>query len=332
MEIPEQTEVERPSPRTSPGAMLRAARENLGLTRENVAEMLHLSTRQIDALEQDQFDKLPGATYVRGYIRGYCQLLNLDYRTVTDAYEGMTASWKTTTYSNLVTERQVTSRDNTVKLGTIAVAVFVFGLALLWWFGSDDGAVRPKTPAGQVNRTNDEVGVIVAPNEPSTAVPETSPPALTPAPATVTPAAPLAPKREPETPVAPSAAVPRATTQTTDAAPPVAVRAPATQSMGPSPAPERPTGTAAERARVLIRTRDTTWVDIRDGNGEKMLYETVAAGRRIALEGVTPFAVFLGNVDAVDVELNGAAIDVTQFRRGVTARFTLGQRAPANGD
>jgi cytoskeleton protein RodZ len=331
MENPEPMQAERPLTRTSPGTMLRAARENIGLERENVAEMLHLSTRQIDALENDEFGKLPGATYVRGYIRGYCQLLNIDYKTVADAYEAMTANWKTTTYSNLATERQATSRDNTVKLGTIAVAVFVFGLALIWWFGSDDRAITSKAPVEQANGTSGTVAEADVPGatEPvAGAEPAATEPTVKPAPAPAAPAAPVSVKPEPVKP-----ATPPAVATVPGSAAPTAPATPSAVATAPTSAPITNASPAVSgRARVVIRTRDTSWIDIRDGNGEKMLYETVSPGRQIALEGVTPFAVFLGNPDAVDVELNGAAIDVAGFKRGVTARFTLGRRTPVNGN
>jgi len=43
----------------------------------------------------------------------------------------------------------------------------------------------------------------------------------------------------------------------------------------------------------------------------------------VTVEGVAPLNVFLGNAEAVTVDYNGSPIDITPFRRGQIARFTL---------
>jgi type IV pilus biogenesis/stability protein PilW len=53
------------------GALLRAAREAAGLSVETVAQQLKLAPRQVRALEGDDFERLPGRTFVRGFVRNY---------------------------------------------------------------------------------------------------------------------------------------------------------------------------------------------------------------------------------------------------------------------
>jgi len=62
----------------SPGVALAAARKAQGLTVEDVAGQLKLSPRQIEALEAERFGDLPGAVFVRGFLRNYARLLHLD--------------------------------------------------------------------------------------------------------------------------------------------------------------------------------------------------------------------------------------------------------------
>jgi len=64
----------------SPGRRLREARETRGLSVADVASSIKFSPRQIETLERDDFDKLPGATFVRGFIRCYAKSLQLDYQ------------------------------------------------------------------------------------------------------------------------------------------------------------------------------------------------------------------------------------------------------------
>ena len=47
------------TPSTEPGVTLARVREQQGMTVEQVAEKLHLSQRQIDALENNRYEELP---------------------------------------------------------------------------------------------------------------------------------------------------------------------------------------------------------------------------------------------------------------------------------
>ncbi len=63
---------------TGVGQELAAAREARGLALADVAQQLKFSPRQLEALEQEQFETLPGATFTRGMVRSYARLLKLD--------------------------------------------------------------------------------------------------------------------------------------------------------------------------------------------------------------------------------------------------------------
>ncbi|MDO9063656.1 MAG: helix-turn-helix transcriptional regulator, partial [Sulfuricella sp.] len=60
------------------GKVLAEAREKLGLSVVEVARQLRLSPRQIEALEADDHASLPGKTFLRGFLRNYAKLLQLD--------------------------------------------------------------------------------------------------------------------------------------------------------------------------------------------------------------------------------------------------------------
>ena len=62
----------------SVGQALRQAREARQLPLADVARALKLGERQLTALESDQWSELPGATFVRGFVRNYARLLALD--------------------------------------------------------------------------------------------------------------------------------------------------------------------------------------------------------------------------------------------------------------
>ena len=62
----------------SVGAALREARMRLGLSVADVTNHLKFASRQIEALEADDFVRLPEITFVRGFVRSYARLLQLD--------------------------------------------------------------------------------------------------------------------------------------------------------------------------------------------------------------------------------------------------------------
>ncbi len=61
-----------------PGKMLAEARARKSLTVLEVAQQLKLSASQIEALEADAYERLPGTVFVRGFVRNYARLVDLD--------------------------------------------------------------------------------------------------------------------------------------------------------------------------------------------------------------------------------------------------------------
>src|SRR5437773_4977642 len=76
-----------PSARAGPGRMLAQLRAERKLSIADVAQRLKYGARQIEALEAEEFDKLPGATFVRGMVRGYAKLLETDPQPLLDELE-----------------------------------------------------------------------------------------------------------------------------------------------------------------------------------------------------------------------------------------------------
>ena len=81
--------------RVNPGETLRQARENNGWTLAEVALKLNLTASSLSNLETGAFDKLPGHTFARGYIRAYAKLLGMDQTSLVhefDLYTGTDAN------------------------------------------------------------------------------------------------------------------------------------------------------------------------------------------------------------------------------------------------
>ncbi len=68
------------------GNTLRQAREAKGLTLEQVAETTHIIKAQLEALENEEFDKFSAPIYVRGYIKLFCEALGIDHKPLVDEF------------------------------------------------------------------------------------------------------------------------------------------------------------------------------------------------------------------------------------------------------
>jgi cytoskeleton protein RodZ len=69
------------------GAILASARRSANMSVSEVATQLRRGVNQVEALEADDYQRLPGATFVRGLIRNYAKLVNIDAEPVIKAYE-----------------------------------------------------------------------------------------------------------------------------------------------------------------------------------------------------------------------------------------------------
>src|SRR5512138_1945899 len=59
------------------GQALAAEREKQGLSRADVAQRLHMSAYQVEALESGDYARLPQGTFLRGFVRNYAKVLGL---------------------------------------------------------------------------------------------------------------------------------------------------------------------------------------------------------------------------------------------------------------
>ncbi len=76
----------------SVGQRLKQARERAGLSRQQVADKLFLHQGYVKALEEDCYEKLPGPTFIKGYIRAYCKFLGLSSDVLINIYMDVAVS------------------------------------------------------------------------------------------------------------------------------------------------------------------------------------------------------------------------------------------------
>ncbi|SER12507.1 cytoskeleton protein RodZ [Nitrosomonas sp. Nm51] len=125
------------------GHMLRNARVSRNMSMEDVSRQLRISVQQVEAIEKESFDVLPGRTFVRGFVRNYANLMQLDSDAIVQLLPG-----PTTTVSHIehtpfkIQEMKSSSRsgrgiNNTVLtiviLALLAAVLFFLHDKLLFW-------------------------------------------------------------------------------------------------------------------------------------------------------------------------------------------------------
>ena len=132
--------------RQLPGLLLRQTREAQGLTLGEVSGALKFSTRQIEALEKDDFEQLQGKTFLRGFIRAYARMLKLQPEAVLallDAQESVVA---------IAAVEQIVPPDNMGETDpmpfyrrhgrkfSLVIAALVVAVAATWFYGNEQTA------------------------------------------------------------------------------------------------------------------------------------------------------------------------------------------------
>lgn len=127
----EESEISGSSP--SPGEILAQAREEKGLSRIRVSELLGLTQSVIRDIELCRFDKFPSGIYVRGYIRNYSKLVEADLEEVLAAYDLYGETHETPEEAPFGGSIQNTPK-NTYRNKLIAAVIIVAAAVAFWVF------------------------------------------------------------------------------------------------------------------------------------------------------------------------------------------------------
>ncbi|MEG0861933.1 MAG: DUF4115 domain-containing protein [Pseudomonas sp.] len=327
--------------RENPGETLRQARESRDWSQAEVAHKLNLTVSSLNNLETGAFDKLPGHTFARGYIRAYAKLLDMDQAALVQAFDQCTGTHAQGSEVHALgrIEEPVRLSHNILRIVSLLLLVVVIGGGFFWW--QDQSSQRSKD---LVNMALEHVEVESAdgttqihpldePEDQAVSAaqqPESTPLNLEQAPVSSeqvetapAPQAPLAPAASAVVaPVAPVAAPVPAAPAPAPVAPVVVASAPAAT---PTPAAPTPAPAAAGSGQLHMQFVADCWTSVTDGNGKVLFSAIKRKGDSLDLTGKPPFAVRLGFARGVQVSYNGQPVDVAPFTSGETARLKLGQ-------
>ncbi|WP_433767461.1 RodZ domain-containing protein [Pseudomonas putida] len=337
--------------RVNPGETLRQARESNGWSLAEVALKLNLTVNSLSNLEAGAFDKLPGHTFARGYIRAYAKLLGMDQAVLVQQFDQSTGtdSQGSNVHSLGRIEEPVRVSHTILRIVSLLLLVAVIGGGFVWW--QDQTSLRTKdlvslspehvevegadgtTQIHPLDEPEDQaVAEGEADNSTALALPKaetsTEAPAEAQSQQAPAPAAPVAPAPAPAAPVhnTPAvAATPATPAPAVPAVPAPAVTAPiapATPAPAPAAAPAAP---VAGQGQVQVQFTADCWTQVTDGGGKVLFSGLKRKGDSLSVNGKPPFAVRLGYARGAQVSYNGQAVDVAPFTSGETARLKLGQ-------
>ena len=297
------------------GAALQRAREARGLALSEVAQQLKFAARQLEALEQDRFDLLPGGTFARGMVRNYARLLKIDpeplVRSIAERYESPDANQLAARYSQPVPFSDSARRSTFVYLGlSLGVLALGAGVAWQWYHERTKGrSVARAAPAVQVAKPAPEAPAARALEKkvepPQVAV--APKPKATPAAPKATPAAPKATPAAPKaTPAAPTAEPQKTGAESEASAPPPPV-------MNVAPGVHR----------LVIHCDEQAWIEVRDSKERALVSSLNPAGAERIVQARGPLTLTIGNAQHVRILRNDQPIDLAPYTKVETARFVL---------
>lgn len=272
------------------GKMLRQAREEAGLTQEDVVADTRMTLYNVRALENDDFKRLPSDTFTRGYLRIYAKLLKLDVESLVAAYEQTRRDAGLDPEPVDIVELN-RRKPNSGRPLWYFIASIVVVLVLLWilsvWFLGNDG----DTPVSGAIESVVEPDTLTA-NSASAPVVEPSG------------AAPELPAESDE-----SLDLDSTDIQSDEIAEVEPVELPPSETTQPAPLD-----------RLELNFTDECWLVVTDAQGDVLVTDLIQPGRELNLQGQAPFEVRMGNAHAVQLALNGTAyeLDVSASTRLMT--------------
>jgi cytoskeleton protein RodZ len=335
--------------RVNPGETLRQARESNGWSLAEVALKLNLTVTSLSNLEAGAFDKLPGHTFARGYIRAYAKLLGMDQTVLVQQFDQSTGtdSQGSNVHALGRIEEPVRVSHTILRIVSLLLLIAVIGGGFVWWQDQTslrtkdlaslapehvevegaDGTTQihpidePEDQAVEENQTDSSTALALPQSETTAestgaegAAPATAPTAP-PAPA-VTPTAPVhTPAPVVANPATPAPSVPSSPAPTVTAPVMPATPAPTAEAAAP----------VAGEGQVQLQFSADCWAQVTDGRGKVIFSGLKHKGDSVTVSGKPPLNVRLGVARAAQVSYNGQPVDIAPFTSGETARLKLGQ-------
>jgi cytoskeleton protein RodZ len=287
-----------------PGYLLRQAREERGLSQKEAARDLHLTSKVINAIEEDDFELIPSFVFARGYIRSYARHVGLDGQTLVAEFDvayGVPDLSAKPMSGIRNGGRQSKPSDTWVKLVSIVFVLGLLAASVVWWQSQNGSLMLPQLTNMAAPAPADDTAVDSIDNIDGL---EGSDESLDLAQLTI--------QGEVGETVPEETAKPEVNAVTEDA-----------QEQAPLVASDAPV-LAPQQAQLIMVFEKDCWVEIKDGNGKMILSDLYSAGDTIDQVVSAPIEVLLGRSSGVtSMMFDGLIIDLEPHTRKDIARLTL---------
>lgn len=343
----------------TPGQLLRQARIQSQLSEQDVADSLNLKLIVVQTIEQDHFDQMPAATFTKGYLRSYAKLLGVDDQQVISLYEkqGVKPADPKLDMKSFSKRPKLDNGDHKFSFAPFLLLLIILAAAGFFWLKGDSLLSVEQNAEAQSRLSPVTNGL---PNNALQAGNniQTNKSVVTPAESASTKESNLVRVENSNQIEDMSVAKPEATNPTTEAVSSIdAQNANSGQSNEQTTARTasqsldiKSAETAISKADVNqsnsnnIQTNDVAqgetldsalanqismeftedcWINVVDSTGERIAYGVKKAGRNMQVTGVAPFKVTLGAPENVAVRFESQNVDMSQFKKGMVARFSL---------
>ena len=124
----------------TPGEILKAAREFCGYHQNQVAERLRLSVQTIKDIENDDYTHFTAEIYLRGHIRSYARVCDVDPEIVLKAFEGTGIEIESDPQLPVMMAHDVPvsrlsrrTKRKTLLWAGLGVLLVLIVMVVLWW-------------------------------------------------------------------------------------------------------------------------------------------------------------------------------------------------------
>ncbi len=140
------------------GTVLRKARSRRKVELSEVEAATRIRLRYLRAIEDEEWDVLPGGFYTRGFIRTYASFLGLDGERLADQYRGSVEKWSRTPSEGVAAARPDSTGSGSPRFGGVPIAalavlgvlaVAVIAVVAIPGGGGEGEPVSTPRPAGK---------------------------------------------------------------------------------------------------------------------------------------------------------------------------------------
>ena len=116
------------------GERLRRQREMRGVSLEEISKSTKIGTRSLKAIEDEDFEKLPGGIFNKGFVRAYAHFLGLDEEQIVGDFEEAWNAYEAERTPQVLAVPEEEAKPSSSGWGWISVLVIVCA-GLAGWYG-----------------------------------------------------------------------------------------------------------------------------------------------------------------------------------------------------